>query len=120
MENERSIDRLYAFCKWCIENNLVHSLRDFEAQCGLAIGYVRNSMLPSNKGSIGADVMASVKRAFPMLSLDWLVLGEGNIVTTIPTGGYVARYQKLEKAFSDIDDIIKKLKLREKRVRSRK
>lgn len=110
MENERSIDRLYAFCMWCIDNNLVHSLRDFEVQCGLAIGYIRNSALPTNKGSIGADVMASVKRAFPMLSLDWLVLGEGNMVTTTPTGGYVARYQKLERAFADIDEIIKKLK----------
>lgn len=110
MEKERSIDRLYIFCKWCIENDLVHSLRDFELQCGLAIGYIRNSALPTNKGSIGADVIASVKRAFPMLSLDWLVLGEGNMVTTTPTGGYVARYQKLERAFADIDEIIKKLK----------
>ena len=110
MENERSIDRLYAFCKWCVANKLVHSLRDFELQCGLAKGYIRNSALPTNKGSIGADVMASVKRAFPMLSLDWLVLGEGNMVTTVPSGGYVARYQKLERAFTEIDEIIKKLK----------
>lgn len=110
MENERSIDRLYAFCKWCVENGLANSLRDFEMQCGLAIGYIRNSSLPTNKGSIGADVMASVKRAFPMLSLDWLVLGEGNMVTTTPAGGYVARYQKLEKAFSEIEDIVRKMK----------
>lgn len=110
MENERAIDRLSQFCSWLIENGLVNSRSDFEVQCGLGKSYIKNSILPSSKGSIGADIIANVKRAFPMLNLDWLILGDGSMVTTVPSGGYVARYQKLERAFTEIDEIIKKLK----------
>ena len=108
--NERSIDRLDAFCKWCISQKLVKSRSDFEGKCGMGRAYLRNSLSPTNKGNIGADVMASVKRTFHMLNLDWLVLGEGNMLTAMPSGGYIARYEKLEQAYRDIESIIKKLK----------
>lgn len=108
--NERAIDRLDEFCKWCIDQKLVKSRSDFEVKCGMGRAYLRNSLAASNKGNIGADVMASVKRTFPMLSLDWLVLGDGNMLTAMPSGGYIARYEKLEQAFSDIELIIKRLK----------
>ena len=108
--NERSIDRLDAFCKWCVKEKLVHSRSDFEVKCGMGRAYLRDSLAASNKGNIGADIMASVKRTFPMLNLDWLVLGEGSMLTAMPSGGYIARYEMLEQAFSEIESIIKNLK----------
>lgn len=113
MENdkkERAIDRLAIFCSWCISNGLTKSTRDFELQCGIGTGYLRNSSLPKSKGTIGSELLASIKRVFPMLNLDWIILGEGNMLTNAPIGGYIARYKKLEEAFQEISKIVNKIK----------
>lgn len=53
------------------------SQRAFERTCGLSIGYVNNI----SKG-IGAEKMQMILNAFPQLSQQWLLTGEGNMLTT--------------------------------------
>lgn len=47
----------------------------FERQCGLANGYVN-----SIRSSIGMKSLEKILRAFPEMSRDWLIYGEGDML----------------------------------------
>ncbi|GAB6393725.1 MAG: hypothetical protein MdMp024_0037 [Bacteroidales bacterium] len=49
----------------------------FEAATGLSNGLINNI-----KGSINVDTLAKIKRKYPELSLDWLVMGEGDMLVS--------------------------------------
>lgn len=78
-ENQRSIDRLYAFAQWLKQNGYVKTFVQFESACGLAKNYLTNT-LQSPKGSVGADIIRSAYLSFPFLNITWVVTGEGEMI----------------------------------------
>lgn len=65
-------DRIIEFC----EHERL-SVRQFEIQSGMSNGYVANM----RKG-LGMDKLENVLNAFPRLSRDWLLYGEGEMLKT--------------------------------------
>lgn len=63
-------ERLLSFIKYKGMSNLA-----FEKQCGLSNGYLRNF-----KGNLGNDKLANILTAFPELSKEWLLYGEGSML----------------------------------------
>lgn len=63
-------ERLVAFLK-----HLSIGQNAFEAQIGIGNGYISNL-----KGSIGSEVLAKIKRAYPELSMDWLIDEDGDMI----------------------------------------
>lgn len=63
-------ERLLSFIKYKGMSNLA-----FEKQCGLSNGYLRNF-----KGNLGSDKLANILSAFPELSREWLLYGEGSML----------------------------------------
>lgn len=49
----------------------------FERACGLSNGYVGKA-----KGNFETDTLDSILRAYPTLNKDWLLTGEGDMVTS--------------------------------------
>ena len=64
-------ERLLLFIKYNGLSNLA-----FEKACGLSNGYIRNF-----KGNLGSDKLSNILVAFPELSKDWLLYGEGEMLT---------------------------------------
>ena len=112
MENGRSIDRLIAFVEWCKQQNLVKNDYEFENICGLGRSYLYN-MSKRTKGSMGSDVVAAVKKTFPMINLDWLIIGEGDMLTINPIGGFKTAFYKqkdiIEEVLKDMESAVRKL-----------
>ena len=50
------------------------TVAEFERTAGLSNGYIKNF-----KGSLGVDKLENLLRAFPSLSYEWLVRGEGEM-----------------------------------------
>ena len=63
-------ERLLSFIKYNGLSNLA-----FEKACGLSNGYIRNF-----KGNLGNDKLANILSAFPELSKEWLLYGEGSML----------------------------------------
>ena len=63
-------ERLLLFIKYNGLSNLA-----FEKACGLSNGYIRNF-----KGNLGNDKLANILSAFPKLSKEWLLYGEGEML----------------------------------------
>lgn len=99
-KDQRSIDRLYKFAKWCKGKKYVKTLNEWEAVCGLGSKYLSNT-LQSPRGSVGAEVLEKVYRQFPTINLTWVVTGDGEM---IPTDG--ERLQGLRKEVGNIEDQI--------------
>lgn len=51
------------------------SVAEFERTAGLSNGYIKNF-----KGSLGVDKLENLLQAFPELSYEWLVRGEGDML----------------------------------------
>lgn len=51
------------------------SVAEFERNAGLSNGYIKNF-----KGSLGVDKLESLLHAYPELSYEWLVRGEGDML----------------------------------------
>ena len=75
---ERPIDRIKMLADWLIENGVIKSIYAFERVCGLSKLYVRN-LLATQKGNPGIEVVARIYDVFPMVSIEWLVTGRGNM-----------------------------------------
>jgi len=52
------------------------TMKEFETRCGLSTGYVT-----SMRKGYGADKLNNVLKAFPQLNRDWLLYGEGSMLT---------------------------------------
>lgn len=51
------------------------SVLQFEKRCGLSNGYIKNF-----KGNFGSDKLENLLNAFPNLSREWLLTGEGEML----------------------------------------
>lgn len=51
------------------------SVLQFERRCGLSNGYIKNF-----KGNFGSDKLENLLSAFPNLSREWLLTGEGEML----------------------------------------
>lgn len=47
----------------------------FESNIGVSVAYISKL-----KGSIGSEVLAKIKRAYPELSMDWLIDEDGDMI----------------------------------------
>lgn len=65
-------DRLRAFIK---SQHL--TIKEFETRCGLSNGYVNGI-----QRTIGADKLEAIVRLFPNLNKDWLLNGNGEMLTS--------------------------------------
>ena len=52
------------------------TMKEFETRCGLSTGYVT-----SMRKGYGADKLNNVLKAFPQLNRDWLLYGEGSMLS---------------------------------------
>lgn len=79
------IARLTAFRDHIIATDNSLNAYRFEQLCGLANGYFKSHASYNNERGISSESIAKVKRAFPQLNVEWVLLGTGNMLTT-PTG----------------------------------
>jgi len=79
MEKFNCAQRLEQFMYWCIENEIVASVRNFETICKLGNQFVYNAA-HKTKGSVGSEKILLVAKKFPMLNLEWLITGNGNML----------------------------------------
>lgn len=81
-DQERAIDRLKKFAQYArYELKMVKGYNSFEAYCGMSLGYMAS--LDKNgkgKGKIGSDTIAKVLNKFPMLNIEWLCTGKGDML----------------------------------------
>lgn len=72
MEKESVKERVYAFLQY-----KGISIKRFEEQCGLSNGYVS-----SMRKGFGSEKLNNVLKEFPELSREWLLYGEGEMLST--------------------------------------
>ena len=104
-KNERPVDRIRQLSKFYISHKVFRGENTFESACGLSYRYVKNLCLTKH-GNPGVDTIVKIYRTFRGVSLEWLVLGEGEMFT-------VSEEEAL-RAARDATDVLKK----EKSIRS--
>lgn len=104
---ERPIDRIIKFADWCKTGGLCKNRSDFERICGLTHNYIYNTLM-GTKSNIGVDIVAKIHKKFPMLNINWLVLGKGAMIDHEPAEGYREAYEALNKKLNEIKKIIEK------------
>ena len=72
MEKESVKERVYAFLQY-----KGISIKRFEEQCGLSNGYVS-----SMRKGFGPEKLNNVLKEFPELSREWLLYGEGEMLSS--------------------------------------
>lgn len=77
---ERPIDRIKAIAQFYIDNGALASMKNFEEACNLSSMYVKN-LSATQKGNPGVDVVAKIYRTFRGISLNYIILGEGDMFT---------------------------------------
>ena len=81
LNDERPIDRIKKLAQWYIDKKALPSMKAFELSCGLSEAYIKN-MYETIKGNTGVDSIAKIYKTYKSVSLEWLVLGEGEMLTT--------------------------------------
>ena len=76
----RPIDRIKAIAQFYIDNGALASMKNFEEACDLSSNYVKN-LSATQKGNPGVDVVAKIYRTFKGISLNYIILGEGDMFT---------------------------------------
>ena len=89
MIEEKAVDRMMAFAKWCKETGLVKSRYEFEALCGLSRNYLNDTRIHS-RGNIGVEIVEKVYNRFPMLNISWIVTGRGDMIASLKSEEKVA------------------------------
>lgn len=81
MKNEeRPIDRIKTLAQWFIDHHALSGMKAFELSAGLSPAYIKNLYL-TKSGNPGVDTVAKIYKTFKGVSLEWLVLGEGDMLT---------------------------------------
>lgn len=80
MNEERPIDRIKKLAQWYIDHDALSGMKAFEVSAGLSPAYVKNLHL-TKVGNPSVDAVAKIYRTFKGVSLEWLVLGEGDMLT---------------------------------------
>ena len=104
-KEERLIDRLLRFVDWAKKGGLVKSRLEFEERCGLSHNYLYNTQFMTKK-SIGTDVLRKIRKAFPMINLTWVIMGEGAMIDTRPDEDYKQAYENLLKKMAEMRKIL--------------
>lgn len=73
------------------------TIKEFENRCGLSNGYVNGI-----QRTIGADKLEAIVRLFPNLNKDWLLSGNGEMLTSENTGGEINYAAMLKDAMAVI------------------
>ena len=91
-ENDnRPAARIKQLAQWYIDHKAFRGMNTFEMACGLSPRYVKN-IYATEKGNPSVDVIAHIYRTFKGVSLEWLVLGDGNMFTV--SDAMAIRYAK--------------------------
>ena len=77
---ERPIDRIKQLAQWYIDHDALSGMKAFEVSAGLSPAYIKNLHL-TKVGNPGVDAVVKIYRTFKGVSLEWLVLGEGDMFT---------------------------------------
>lgn len=86
------------------------TMKEFETRCGLSTGYVT-----SMRKGYGADKLNNVLKAFPQLNRDWLLYGEGSMLTDPATAPVASSSTDLSSALNKaMDEIAAQRRLTEK------
>lgn len=86
------------------------TMKEFETRCGLSTGYVT-----SMRKGYGADKLNNVLKAFPQLNRDWLLYGEGSMLTEPATAPAASSSTDLSSALNKaMDEIAAQRRLTEK------
>ena len=86
------------------------TMKEFETRCGLSTGYVT-----SMRKGYGADKLSNVLKAFPQLNRDWLLYGEGSMLTDPATAPAASSSTDLSSALNKaMDEIAAQRRLTEK------
>lgn len=86
------------------------TMKEFETRCGLSTGYVT-----SMRKGYGADKLNNVLKAFPQLNRDWLLYGEGSMLTEPATAPAASSSTDLSAALNKaMDEIAAQRRLTEK------
>lgn len=80
MNEERPIDRIKKLAQWYIDHHALSGMKAFETSAGLSPAYVKN-LHATEVGNPGVDAVAKIYKTFTGVSLNWLVLGEGEMFT---------------------------------------
>lgn len=104
-KEERLIDRLLRFVDWAKKGGLVKSRLEFEEKCGLSHNYLYNTQFMTKK-SIGTDVLKKIRKAFPMINLTWVIMGEGAMIETRPDEDYKQAYENILKRVGEMQKIL--------------
>lgn len=81
------IDRIYQYI-----DHLDVSVRVFEETAGIGNGYL--AKMKRSGGSVGSELVSKMVMAYPLLSLDWLICGTGEMLKKNSGGSLI---QKLPK-----------------------
>lgn len=86
------------------------TMKEFETRCGLSTGYVT-----SMRKGYGADKLNNVLKAFPQLNRDWLLYGEGSMLTDSATAPAASSPTDLSSALNKaMDEIAAQRRITEK------
>nr|DAR49944.1 MAG TPA: repressor protein CI [Caudoviricetes sp.] len=86
------------------------TMKEFETRCGLSTGYVT-----SMRKGYGADKLNNVLKAFPQLNRDWLLYGEGSMLTDPATAPAASSSTDLSSALNKaMDEIAAQRRITEK------
>lgn len=75
---ERPIERIKMLAQWLIEHGVVKNMLSFEKICSMSRCYVRN-LMATGAGNPSIEVAANIYEVFPLVNLEWLVTGKGNM-----------------------------------------
>ena len=76
----RPADRIRQLAQWYIDHKVFRGMATFEGASGLSARYVKN-LCGTTHGNPGVDTIASIYKTFRGVSLEWLVLGDGEMFT---------------------------------------
>lgn len=79
-KTNRPADRIRELAQFYVSHKVFRGVKTFEAVCGLSKFYVKN-ISATTHGNPGVDIIAKIYKTFPGVSLYWLVLGEGEMLT---------------------------------------
>ena len=79
-KNNRPVDRIKQLAQFYVDHKVFRGVTMFERACGFSQFYVKN-LCQTVHGNPGVDTIATIYRKFKVVSLEWLVLGEGKMFT---------------------------------------
>lgn len=106
-----SVERLHEFAEWAVSEGYASSIFDFSLKCGLSQKYIYNMVRISN-GDVGAGALQKIHNVFPMLNVEWVVLGTGEMIR--PALDYEQAYNEIRLLSKQIASVVRRIERLEK------